>query len=57
MLPVNAEVLGLKTMSASGDGQQQYVPPNQGTSQGSDSRLNTEHSWLFEDFQVGLSEH
>ncbi|VDN94064.1 unnamed protein product [Brugia pahangi] len=37
MLPVNAEVLGLKTMSAGGDGQQQqYVPSNQGTSQGSD---------------------
>ncbi|VDO41317.1 unnamed protein product [Brugia timori] len=36
MLPVNAEVLGLKTMSAGGDGeQQQYVPSNQGTSQGS----------------------
>ncbi|EFO21719.2 bZIP transcription factor family protein [Loa loa] len=34
MLPVNAEVLGLKTMSASADGQQQqYIPPNQGTSQ------------------------
>ncbi|VDK69889.1 unnamed protein product [Litomosoides sigmodontis] len=32
MLPVNAEVLGLKTMSG-GDGQQQYVSPNQGTSQ------------------------
>ncbi|VDM20774.1 unnamed protein product [Wuchereria bancrofti] len=37
MLSVNAEVLGLKTMSAGGDGQQQqYVPSNQGTSQGSD---------------------
>ncbi|KAL4003746.1 bZIP transcription factor family protein [Acanthocheilonema viteae] len=34
MLPVNAEVLGLKTMSVSGDNQQQqYVPPNQGTGQ------------------------
>uniref|UniRef100_A0A1I8EMF7 BZIP domain-containing protein n=1 Tax=Wuchereria bancrofti TaxID=6293 RepID=A0A1I8EMF7_WUCBA len=32
MLSVNAEVLGLKTMSAGGDGQQQqYVPSNQGT--------------------------
>ncbi|VDO55275.1 unnamed protein product [Onchocerca flexuosa] len=37
MLPVNAEVLGLKAMSAAGDGQQQqYVPTNQGTSQGND---------------------
>lgn len=36
MLPVNAEVLGLKTMSAGSDSQQQqYVPSNQGTSQGS----------------------
>uniref|UniRef100_A0A915PKQ8 BZIP domain-containing protein n=1 Tax=Setaria digitata TaxID=48799 RepID=A0A915PKQ8_9BILA len=33
MLPVSTEVLGLKTMGASGDGPQQYVPSNQGTSQ------------------------
>ncbi|CAG9531509.1 unnamed protein product [Cercopithifilaria johnstoni] len=34
MLPVNAKVLGLKTISANSDGQQQqYVAPNQGTSQ------------------------
>ncbi|KAM3722527.1 Cyclic AMP-dependent transcription factor [Dirofilaria immitis] len=34
MLPVNSEVLGLKTMSAAGDGQQQqYISSNQGTNQ------------------------
>lgn len=41
MLSVNAEVLGLKTISGGGDNQQQqYVPANHSTSQGSVSLLS-----------------